>query len=340
MFKKLFLLAAVMVPLTVFALALFAAPGLFLITYRVSRQDDTPPIVQAYQTASAQATLAPTLAPAPTSTVASTKKPVPTTLPATPTTVPTTPLVSDPTSPPIVSPIASSTHDLLPELDISLDSALATGIRKQSSKDSDIIAHEVLPEFTVYTLENYPLQSLVEPRMFVLRVNDEEALNNYTAKNIANLRQILQNKPDLGAYPIAGVNQPPYYVPWLVPIHATPIMHAQIEYLDFQNGIGLRYLTQYAQALSVVNNQELCYTFQGLTQDGKYHIIAVLPVNYPDLLAGPHDAPNGDPSVWDNAEKNLQYLQKTVQMLDEGQPSSFTPNLTKLDAMIRSIGIR
>jgi len=264
----------------------------------------------------------------------------------------TTPLVSDPTKTPILSPTAtlplpestptaSSTIGLQPELNISLNPALAANIWKQSSKDSrDIVAAEAKPEFPVYTLEGYPLQSLVKPRIFVLRVNDEEASGEATAKNIANLREILQNKPDLGAYPLAGVNRPRYYVPWLVPINAGPIMYAQVEYLDFQNGVGVRYLTQYAQALSVVNNRELCYTFQGLTRDGKYHVIAVLPANHPDLLAGPNDAPNGDSSVWGDAEKNLQYMQKTVQELDEAQPSSFTPELTMLDAMIRSIGIR
>ena len=239
------------------------------------------------------------------------------------------------------TPTVGSTIGPQPELDISLNPALAANIWKQSSKDSrDIIAAEAKPEFAVYTLEVYPLQSLVKPRIFVLRVNDEEVTGEATAKNIANLREILQNKPDLGAYPIAGVNRPLYYVPWVVPINATPIMYAHVEYLDFQNGTGLRYLTQYAQALSVVNNQELCYTFQGLTLDGKYHVIAVLPANHPDLLAGPNDAPNGDPSVWGDAGKNLQYLQETAQMLDEGPPSSFTPNLAELDAMIRSISIR
>jgi hypothetical protein len=266
----------------------------------------------------------------------------------------TTPLVSDPTKTPILSPTptdtlllpestptAGSTIGPQPELDISLNPALAANIWKQSSKDSrDITAPEAKPEFPVYTLEGYPLQSLVKPQIFVLRINDEEAAGEATAMNTAKLREILQNKPDLEAHSFADINQPLYRMPWLFPTNAGSMMYAQVEYLDFQNGVGVRYLAQSAQALTVVNNRELRYTFQGLTRDGKYHVIAVLPTSHPDLLDRPNESPNGDVSVFTDVNKNFQYLQKVVRILDEAQPASFTPNLAKLDAMIRSIGIR
>jgi hypothetical protein len=83
---------------------------------------------------------------------------------------------------------AGSTISPQPEVDISLSAAVAANIWKQSSKGSrDIIAAEVKPEFPVYKLEGYPLQSLVKPQIFVLRVNDEEAAGEATGKNIANL---------------------------------------------------------------------------------------------------------------------------------------------------------
>jgi hypothetical protein len=161
-----------------------------------------------------------------------------------------------------------------------------------------------------------------------------------SADNLANLGRLLQGQPDVGAYPMAGVDGPSGYVPWVRAINATPMMHAGVAYLDFQKGAGMRYLTQYAQGLSVVNNDELTYTFQGLTGDGHYYIAAVFPAQHPDLLEGAHDAPDGDTSVWIVVDKNREYGARMVHMLDQAEPSSFAPNLSALDAMMHSISIR
>lgn len=246
----------------------------------------------------------------------------------------------EPSSP--ATPIESGASIGLVALNLALAPTLATGIKAQAAQDT---ANErwqaALPRFMVYTLQGYSLaKRTADAQLFVYRVKEIEDQDEHSAANIANLRQLLQRKPALGAYPSTGVDEPPYYVPWLRPINATPMMHAGVEYLDFQNGAGIRYLTQYAQALSVVNNEEICYTFQGLTQDGEYYIAARLPVYHPDLLAGANDAPDGDTSVWEDVDKNVQYMQKMAPMLDTAAPSSFTPNLTTLDALMGSISIQ
>jgi hypothetical protein len=251
-------------------------------------------------------------------------------------------LIATPEPASTATPIENGANIDLVGLNLTLEPTLATGIEAQASQDTDNERWQAsLPGFMVYTLQGYGLKNrAADAQFFVYRVKDIEGEDEHSAANIANLRQLLQDKPALGAYPSPGVDEPPYYVPWLRPINATPMMHASVEYLDFQNGAGMRYLTQYAQALSVVNNEEIYYTFQGLTQDGEYYIAARLPVYHPDLLAGANDAPDGDTSVWADVEKNLQYMQKMVPMLDTATPSSFTPDLTTLDAMMRSISIQ
>ena len=53
----------------------------------------------------------------------------------------------------------------------------------------------------------------------------------------------------------------------------------------FVSGIGVRFLTEYAQYFVPVNNHDLFYTYQGLTNDGQYWISVILPINHPDLPA-------------------------------------------------------
>ncbi|MEO8354588.1 MAG: hypothetical protein ABI621_01610 [Chloroflexota bacterium] len=45
--------------------------------------------------------------------------------------------------------------------------------------------------------------------------------------------------------------------------------HPLMQVINFQNGRGIRFLTQYAQYPAPINNHELFYHFQGLTNDGK-----------------------------------------------------------------------
>ncbi|HEX9387675.1 MAG TPA: hypothetical protein VF918_15235, partial [Anaerolineales bacterium] len=53
--------------------------------------------------------------------------------------------------------------------------------------------------------------------------------------------------------------------------------------ISFQNGQGVRFLTEYAQYAASANNHDLFYHFQGLTRDGAYYIIAILPITVPVL---------------------------------------------------------
>ena len=125
-------------------------------------------------------------------------------------------------------------------------------------------------------------------------------------------------------------------MPFLPLFNAQQVMHAQVQYLDFKNGNGVRFLTQFDQAPLPINNFELIYTFQGLTRDGKYYIAAVLPVTHPDLPA------NNQVAAQQASELNdfPAYLAKTVTWLDQQPAGSFTPDLAKLDALIQSIEVK
>ncbi len=112
---------------------------------------------------------------------------------------------------------------------------------------------------------------------------------------------------------------------------------AQIHAVNFENGHGVRYLTQVFTNFLPVNNKELFYYYQGMTNDGQYYVQAILPINAPFLPAD--DNPN-TPLPMDGIPFNTDdfsgYLNTVAQRLDSTDTFSYTPYLEYLDAMIQS----
>jgi hypothetical protein len=122
------------------------------------------------------------------------------------------------------------------------------------------------------------------------------------------------------------------------------MFHSTEQILTFQNGQGIRFLTQYGQAPYPVNNNSLFYTFQGLTDDGAYYVAAIFPVNAAFLPAdGNPDTPlpaDGVPFDWENFENITQHFELVKQKLNSTDPNAFTPTLIHLDTLIQSILIK
>lgn len=184
----------------------------------------------------------------------------------------------------------------------------------------------VMPQYTLLTLQGYPTPDhLLKPQIFVFPI---EGLNvNETANGVfEDLVALLQNQ------------QKGDSLPYLPLYNAAQVMHAQEKPLVFKSGRGIRYLTQFDQAVLPINNHELHYTFQGLTADGKYYVAVVLPVNLPELPADESVDVNNSPQNF--VDDFPTYLSDTVAMLN-GQPASaYTPDLSKLDALVESIEIQ
>jgi hypothetical protein len=194
------------------------------------------------------------------------------------------------------------------------------------SPDSDGPWWGAMPQYTLLTLQGYPIANhLMKARIFVFPVAGL-GVNENAAGIAESLQALLQSQQ-------AGDTMP--YLPLY---NAVQVMHTQVAYLDFKNGRGVRYLTQFDQAPLPINNYELHYTFQGLTGDGKYYVAAVLPVNLPGLPADANVDLDNPPANF--MEDFPKYLSDTVEMLS-GQPASaFTPDLSGLDAMMASLEIK
>ena len=126
-------------------------------------------------------------------------------------------------------------------------------------------------------------------------------------------------------------------MPFLPLLNARQAMRSQVQYMDFQNGQGLRYLTWFSQGILPVNNHELIYTYQGITSDGNYYVAAVLPVNHPSLPADGSITGNEPPEF---SSDYATYLMNVAANLNSQTTKSFTPDLTQLDAMMSSLEIK
>ncbi len=126
-------------------------------------------------------------------------------------------------------------------------------------------------------------------------------------------------------------------LPFLPFFNAAQMFHAQYNDLAFTNGSGIRFITMYSQAFLPVNNNELFYTFQGLTTDGQYWVSAILPTTFPGLPENSDNPPGGDWAAFANQFET--YIADTTMQLNANDPNGYNPSLLTLDSMISTISI-
>jgi hypothetical protein len=209
-----------------------------------------------------------------------------------------------------------------------LDPRIASGISGEiipASTAPDAPYFDLNPEYVKINFDGYALSNTFHQAYIqVFPVNEYAAVNSEAGKMVGRLRQVLSSQPTL------GVDDMPFLPIW----PAAQYLQAQIKYFDFRNGSGVRYLTQYGQDLYPVNNDNMFYTFQGLTQDGDYYISAVFPDSHPNLPSA--DSVEIGQDYYDNLET---YILETESMLDTQDAGSFTPDLNALDELIASLEI-
>lgn len=162
------------------------------------------------------------------------------------------------------------------------------------------------------------------PQIVVYPAAEYAAISQLAGQEIALLRTLLADRPE----------EPGGDLPYLPLINAAEVLHAQLAYLEFGNGRGLRYVTTFAQEMRPVNNQDLLYTFQGLTDDDAYYVAAFFPLTAPILP----DTPQVD-DVEEFAANFPLYLRQTKAALDQLAPAEFAPDLGLFDAVVTSLRV-
>jgi hypothetical protein len=218
------------------------------------------------------------------------------------------------------------------------DPHLAAGIQSQivdASTEDNGMDYLLLPQHLAFTFPNSYADA--EPLLQRQQLNLETMpqIVVYPAAAYSTMQPLARTQIEqLQALLAARPSTPGGTMPYL-PLHnAAQVFHSQLAYLEFTNGAGLRYLTAFSQDASPITNQQLLYTFQGLTDDEQYYVAAFFPVTSAIL---PDTVQVDD---WEAFSINYStYVAETKATLNNLTPLDFTPDLTLLDAVVTSLRV-
>jgi hypothetical protein len=205
-------------------------------------------------------------------------------------------------------------------------------------KGDSVAPWDVAPDHIQFNVDGYAFEDkLYQPQIYVYPAQAYAQLQERgtAAQSLERLNAVLAqsamvNVKELPSVPFFNVSQ---------------ALAAQVKVIPFQNGRGVRMVTEYAGGRAIINNRELIYEFQGLTEDGQYYVVVILPVTAPGL---PEDGqpggeiPPGGVPVPDFNDMNanwMGYYGGIRQMLQGLEPIAYNPNLDQLDALIGSLTI-
>ncbi|HEX3053575.1 MAG TPA: hypothetical protein VHP83_23145 [Aggregatilineaceae bacterium] len=237
----------------------------------------------------------------------------------------------------IVTPVGAAGDATFDNVHFTYDPTLASRLEVDViapfTDNEGMTMYGSLPGSTVFSFYDYPVTRFYgQPEIRIFPVDTFPGANSITDQVLVQLQQFLASRPALTSD--TGQVVPALQIPVLPIVNAAQVFVVKPQYLDFQNGSGVRFVTYYAQAPSpLFNNGTVFYTYQGLTADGKYVITAQFPVYTPVL-----------PDVIDFNTFDFEgfmatyesYMTETTAALDA---STYTPDLSLLDALIQSISV-
>jgi len=194
----------------------------------------------------------------------------------------------------------------------------------ESTEGIDLPTFSINPEFIEIILSGYPVMNEYHaPAIRVYPVADFIAIAPVVQTIVNDLQTLL-----------ASGDTSPSSIPFVPLFNAGQLMCFQVVYLDFRNGSGVRFITQYGQAIAPISNDAAIYAFIGLTDDGKYLLSATMPVKHLMFVDNVYQDP---PGGWDYFINNFENYRNDMEtMMSAMAPETFGPSLLSLDEMIKS----
>lgn len=261
--------------------------------------------------------------------------------------------------PPIAQPVSRvqtvSWYEFDREISLSYDSLLAPWVEGWTVPavpvSDQVMFSESQPSFAqirflgfqggrAYDLPIYPVENRMA-QVRVYRTADFAGYGDDAPTGFLNQLQALKDMLQRGIEParcVAPVTGEPVmpFLPW---VNSRQTFCAQPEILEFNGGRGIRYLTYYSQDPSPVLDQQVFYTFQGLTDDGQFYIAAFFPVQTGIFPTEPPACPECSDPNYNPIPAWTALLTGQVNQLNAQSADEFAPSLKLLDNVIQSIRI-
>ena len=167
----------------------------------------------------------------------------------------------------------------------------------------------------------------------VVRVQDYAALSASVGEELQSLKEMIAARLSQ----VQGcIPQPPLSAFYTTCSHQQ--FNANLAYVNFQNGSGVRFVTVYAiQDGAPVSNERLAYVFQGFTDDGRYYVSAGFHITHKDLEEFVAEIPQ-EVYADTSGEALRQYFEGYEAMLNAAH-GRYQPLLSRFDEMLGSLRI-
>lgn len=232
-------------------------------------------------------------------------------------------------------------------INFTIPDGLATGAQSEivprTEYTEDAPYWSVAPEYTRFLLsrtDSFP--SNFDFEINIIPAEEYKQMSEVAAEQIPLLQQKLaeNNLTEVTVLP---------------PFNAGLVIDTQNARVDFPSGSGIRSIQQYHQAPVPITNDFLIYSFQGITNDGKYYISVIAPIRVPFLIDASYNpdpnatsptpvAPEGGfifPAILEfDSPEFEQYYQSITDKLNQTPADQFNPSISTLDALIQSILIQ
>ena len=153
------------------------------------------------------------------------------------------------------------------------------------------------------------------------------------SRQLTELQKLLDERPDPATLEAsAGLSGE---LPYLPIEEAAQAIAARVTYIDTPELSGVAYVTGFRQDVFPFARGDFWYTFQGLSTDGRWYVAVDWLL---DASMFPATITQADARrVGTSASRWERYVKRTVATLDAAEPTAFTPSLTVLDDLVRSI---
>jgi hypothetical protein len=221
------------------------------------------------------------------------------------------------------------------ELSFYLDPALGSGyecetVPESNSSDKPSYYVFIYPTHTELTIQNYPLtKTQFPPQVWIYPVSRySELLPDILPPRVSGLKGLISS----GVWNNGEL-------PFLPAIPEIQTFFIHESGMSFNGGQGVRFITEYSEGLNPITNKNILYTFQGLTDDGRYWVAVTFPISSPILPSDYDTLPEG------YTEESLilnynSYANGVKDALEAQAPGSFYPTINSLDSLVKSITVR